>query len=124
MVMSLETRTRIICDGCGAFVEGKAGQLATSIGGSYWDAKKKAKAAGWLTTERPYRRDVHYCNDCADKPQKPIRNPERPKKCQECREVSRTDKTDTRQRICMGWHRCRNCGWKRTTWKYKSELDS
>lgn len=113
------------CDGCGAFVEGRVGHLATSIGESYWDARRKTKAAGWLTTERAYRRDIHYCNECADKPQKPIKNPARPKKCQECRDVTRAEKTDTRPRMNMGWCRCAVCGWRRKLWKYKSEtLDS
>lgn len=118
--MSLETTTRIICDGCGVFVSGKEAYLATSIGESYWDALKKTKAAGWIRADRAYRRDAHYCRDCADKPQKPIKNQERAKKCKECREATKSEKNDTRARVNMGWSRCAVCGWKRKSWKYGS----
>lgn len=117
--MSLETKTRIICDGCGAAIEGEPSILATDVAASYWDAKRKAKAQRWIVQERSYRRDAHYCHACADKPQKPVKNPERPKKCQECREITKSEKSDTRYRICMGYNRCETCGWKRVRWQYK-----
>lgn len=117
--MSLETKTRIICDGCGAFVEGKSVHLATSVAASYWDALDKAKAAGWLRADRAYRRDVHYCKECADKPQKPVKTAERKKKCQKCREISQAEKSRTGYWVNMGWARCEFCGWKRTIWQHK-----
>lgn len=117
--MSLETKTRIICDGCGTSIEGKPSHLATRAAWSYWDAIRKAKADGWLTVERPYRRDIHYCRTCADTPQQPIKPPERKKKCQACRELTRQEKLVTAGRVNMGWCRCKDCGWRRTIWKLK-----
>ena len=118
--MSLETTTRIICDGCGATVEGKPVALSTRASASYWDAQKKAKASGWLVQERSYRRNAHYCQGCADKPQQPVKSATRPKKCQECRDIAKADKADKHpRRICMGYHRCAACGWKRKTWEYQ-----
>lgn len=117
--VSLETKTRIVCDGCGTFIEGKLAHLATETWRSKSDAINKAKAEGWLTVERAYRRDVHYCRQCADTPQKPILSPARKKKCQPCRDKTKADNTDTRYKVNMGYSRCDVCGWKRIHWKYK-----
>lgn len=63
--MSIEIRAKIICDGCGATIEGKL-QTRTSQGqDSYWDAKHKAKKARWVINER-YGPAKHYCAKCAD----------------------------------------------------------
>lgn len=118
--MSLETITRIICDGCGTAMEGKPEPLSTRASGSYWDAKKRAMEDGWIVQTRSYRRDAHYCRDCADKPQNPIQSPPRPKKCQECRDIAKADKADKHpRRVNMGYYRCKTCRWKRTIWEYK-----
>lgn len=118
--MSLVTITRILCDGCGAAVEGEPIALSTRSSASYHDAQKKARAAGWLIQERSYRRNAHYCHDCADKPQQPIKSEPRPRKCQECKDITRANNADKHpRRINMGYRRCQTCGWKRTIWEYK-----
>jgi len=102
-------------------VDGRPCELATTISESYWDARNKAKADGWVISERAYRRDAHYCNECADKPQQPLKSKDRPKKCQECRDLTKANKIDPRPKMRMGYCRCSVCGWRRIIWKYKSE---
>lgn len=85
-IMSLEIQARLICDNCGAVVQGKVCHRSTLSGESYWDAAKQAAAAKWITVSRGrYRRPAHYCNLCADKPVAKIKDPPRKPKCKTCR---------------------------------------
>lgn len=65
----IEIRSRIVCDGCGAVVEGRVGFSTTRAYESYVDADVKAKRAGWTALDhgRYYKRR-HFCPACADKP--------------------------------------------------------
>ena len=63
--MSVEIRAKIICDGCGAVVEGKI-QTRTAHGmESYWSAKKEVMLLRWLINQK-YGLPKHYCQKCAD----------------------------------------------------------
>jgi len=63
--MSVEIRAKVICDGCGASVEGKIVNKSTYASAAYWDAGDKAKKAKWITCQR-YGPARHYCQACAD----------------------------------------------------------
>ena len=64
-IMSVEIRAKIICDGCGAAIEGKLQNRTTWGFESYWDAKKEAQRRRWLINTR-YGTAKHYCQKCAD----------------------------------------------------------
>lgn len=61
----IEIRARIICDICGAVVEGRVGTNATLAKESYWWAMDEAKKRHWLTLPR-YGKHKHLCQPCAD----------------------------------------------------------
>ena len=65
--MSVETTSIIVCDACGARVVGRVSNRTSDGMRSYSDAKRQARAAGWLEQLR-YGRSVHLCAACADKP--------------------------------------------------------
>lgn len=67
--MSIEIRSRIVCDGCGQFIEGKIGLRTTCAWESHVDAWRKAQALKWLRLEHGrYYKPRHFCPECQDKP--------------------------------------------------------
>jgi hypothetical protein len=62
----IEITARIICNGCGNYVEGKTDR-STRFAWAYGTAKQLAHAFGWLSLGcyGPHR---HFCAICADKP--------------------------------------------------------
>jgi hypothetical protein len=63
--MSIEIRARIICDTCGAVIEGPVETSATLGLRTYWRAMDEAKKRHWLTLPR-YGKHKHLCQPCAD----------------------------------------------------------
>lgn len=77
--VSLEIKATIICDGCGAKLEGKTQTRSTEYQSSYKHVKREWKKLGWIVNLR-YGPACHYCPACLDKPQKPpalVRKPKR-----------------------------------------------
>ena len=63
----VEIRAKIICDQCGATIEGPVEHRTTQGMRSYWEAKREAKKRHWLVMSRGrYRTDKHFCYICAD----------------------------------------------------------
>jgi len=63
--MSVELKASIICDNCGARLEGKIQTTTCGWENSYWDVKAQAKKLHWLTLPR-YGKLRHLCQSCAD----------------------------------------------------------
>lgn len=63
--MSVEIRVRLVCDNCGAAIDGKVGYKTTWWFESYVDAQKQANEARWMTLPR-YGKTRHLCGSCAD----------------------------------------------------------
>lgn len=67
--MSIEINSKVICDGCGIFIEGKPGTSTTTAWESPSDAKMKSIKEKWIELDhgRYYKRR-HFCSSCQDKP--------------------------------------------------------
>lgn len=63
--MSLFIQAIIICDECGGQMVGNVQTKSSNGQESYWDAKRKAKQARWVTLLR-YGKPRHYCPRCVD----------------------------------------------------------
>lgn len=65
--MSYQITAKIICDGCGLFIEGKPEHRATWAKRPLWNAQTQAEKQGWVTLDRGrYHTQKHYCQNCAD----------------------------------------------------------
>ena len=76
----IQIRATVVCDTCGATIEGKVGTRTTSAWEAPSSAKDKAFAAGWIETDhgRYYPRR-HFCPACQDKPMPKLKRPPAPK---------------------------------------------
>lgn len=63
--MSVEIRAKVICDGCGAVIEGMLATETTYGMETWWDCKKKMKQQRWVIAQR-YGKARHFCQPCAD----------------------------------------------------------
>jgi hypothetical protein len=63
--VSVEIRAQIICDGCGAKIEGPVQRRTSKGDKSYWACKLMIKREGWITLGR-YGSSRHYCKLCSD----------------------------------------------------------
>lgn len=76
--MSVEIRAKVICDGCGAVIDGKVSTETTTGMSTYWDCKAQMKQKLWIQANR-YGKAKHYCQSCADgQPKSPNNQAQRP----------------------------------------------
>lgn len=88
--MSIEIRSRVVCDGgCGLFIDGKVGLSTSSAWESHSHAQLTADRAGWLRlTHGRYYKPTHYCPACQDKPLPKLKaNKKRPPQNPPCKIV-------------------------------------
>lgn len=73
VIVSLEIKASLVCDGCGARIDSEVENRATYANSVTWIVRDKAERTGWVTVNRGrYHTPTHWCKECSDKPTKPV----------------------------------------------------